>query len=189
MLFKRRPAGGRVPAGEPPPRGAGLRYKPLTVRDPALPAGEGATSFWGDIEVSTAGSAQDQAIVLLHEQVHQFLAPKFNLLRRIRVENRVGSYFKSSLYRYIEEALAESVGQIGVNGFSRAFVGLRFPVQNGYVYLARADGFNTYMRGAGLASEGAGLVGAGSVSGFAFEVWFRDDSAGSSGNPASNAPR
>ncbi len=179
LLFKRRPGGGRIAAGEEPPRTSGLRYKPSIVRDPSLPAGEGATTFYGDVEVSTAGSAEDRALVLLHEKVHQFLAPKLYVLRRFRVENRVGSYFQSSLYRYVEEALAETVAQVGVNGFTKLFVGLKFPVglgsDPGYVYLVRAGGYSSYMKGAGLLSEGAGLIGSGAVQGFAFELWFRRD--------------
>jgi uncharacterized membrane protein YeaQ/YmgE (transglycosylase-associated protein family) len=188
LLFKRRPGGGRLPAGEAPPRTPGLRYKPSIVRDPALPAGEGATTFWGDVEVSTAGSAEDQAVVLLHEKVHQFLAPKLYVLRQFRVENRVGSYFSSSLYRYVEEALAETIAQVGTNGFTRFFAGVKFPVgigsQPGYVYLVRAGGFDAYMKGAGLLSEGAGLLGAGAVQGFAFELWFRRDHSAGDAAPA-----
>jgi hypothetical protein len=173
LLFKGRPRGGRVGVGPEPAPGPGLRYKPKIVQDPALPAGSGSTTFWGDVKVSTAGSAQDRAIVLLHEKVHQLLAPKFYVLRRVRVENRVGSYFNSSLYRYVEEALAETVGQLGVYGFSKVFVGLRFPVQNGYVYLTRVGGYGAAMRGAGLVPEAAGLIGTGAVQGFAYQLWFQ----------------
>jgi uncharacterized membrane protein YeaQ/YmgE (transglycosylase-associated protein family) len=116
LLFKGRPKGARVSVGPEPVSGNGLRYRPEIVQDPGLPAGSGSTTFWGDVEVSTAGTSEDRAVVLLHEKVHQFLAPKFYKLRRLRVENRVGSYFKTSLYRYVEEALAETIGQLGVNG-------------------------------------------------------------------------
>lgn len=173
LLFKGRPRGGGrtpVPAG---PTNPGLRYRPTVTRDPALPAGQGSTSFWGDIKVSSAGSASDQAVVLLHEKVHQFLAPKFFKLRQFRVENRVSSYFKSSLYRYIEEAMAESVAQVGVNGFSKVFVGIRFPVANGYVYLTRGGGYSRVMAGRGLVQEGSSLLATGMVHSVAFQIRFK----------------
>jgi hypothetical protein len=112
-------------------------------------------------------------VVLLHERVHQFLAPKFFKLRQFRVENRVSSYFKSSLYRYIEEAMAESVAQVGVNGFSKLFVGLRFPVSNGYVYLTRGGGYSRIMAGRGLLQEGSSLLATGMVNSMAFQIWFK----------------
>jgi hypothetical protein len=170
LLFKTRPKGGRLKGGPPGPKGPGLRYKPTVITDPSLPAGNGATSRWGDITVSTHGDKAEQAITLLHERVHQFLTPKLYVLRNFRVYNMQGSYFRSSLYRYIEEALAETIGQVGVNGFSKAFVGLAFPVKNGYVYLAKAGGFSAAMRGAGVLRESAGLIASGIVMGFAYEL-------------------
>ena len=175
LLFKGRPKGGREPLGAEPPQTGGVRYTPKVIETDQLTAGRGGTSFWGDIRVSSEGSPNDRNIVLLHEKVHQFLAPKFYPLRRFRAENRFGSYFKSSLYRYCEEALAESVGQIGTNGMSSLFVGLRFPVKNGYVYLMKGGGYATRMGGAGMVPEGASLIGSGAVQGFAFEVWFKED--------------
>jgi len=50
----------------------------LVVEDAALPAGRGVTSYFGDIEVSSQGPATDRALVLLHEKVHKFLAPKLS---------------------------------------------------------------------------------------------------------------
>jgi hypothetical protein len=129
------------------------------MADPGLPAGEGATTFRGDIAVSTSGSANDQAIALRPKKVHQALAPKLYVLRRFRGGKPGGSLFKSSLYRYLDEALAESVAQIGINGLSRALVGLRFPVSNGHAYLTLAGGFSAYTEGAGLLPEAVGLLG------------------------------
>jgi len=173
VLFKGRPRGGRVPAGPEPPRTPGLRYEPKTVVNPNAPAGSGWTTFWGDVEISSAGSAADRELVRLHERVHQILAPKLYPLRRIRVENRIGSYFKSSLYRYIEEMLAETVAQVGVNGVSKIVVGLKFPVANGYVYLTRAGGYGAAMGGSGLVPEGAALLGTGGILGFTYRLWFK----------------
>jgi len=89
--------GGRIPIGPPPPRTSGIRYKPTVQKSPKLRAGEGQTTLWGDIAVSTKGSASERAVTLLHERVHQFLAPKLYLLREYRINNRASSYVRSSL--------------------------------------------------------------------------------------------
>ncbi len=168
------PRGGRpFPAGAEPPRTPGLRYSPTTVRDPSVPPEGGATSFWGNVKLSTGGQASEQEVARLHEAVHQFLAPKFYVLRRFRVENRINSYFNYSLYRYIEEALAETIGKVGVYGFDRAFEGMRFPVENGYVSVTKGGGYSPAMAGKGIRPEGASLVAAGVVQGFGFQVWFK----------------
>jgi hypothetical protein len=164
--------GGRPQLGTPPPKTPGLRYRPGIRQDPKLPAGEGATSFWGDIVVSSRGTANDRAVVLLHERVHQFLMPKLYVLRQYRASNRAGSYMRSSLWRYIEEALAETVAQVGVNGFRALFTGLRFPIQNGYVFLRQGGGYSAGFGGAGAVPEAAGIAYNGVVSGIAFELWF-----------------
>lgn len=182
VLFKgakapRTGKGAPLPVGNPPPRTPGARYKPKAVQDPAVRAGNGWTSFWGDITVSTAGSATDRALVLIHEKVHQFLAPKLYILRSYRVQNRANSYVRSSLWRYLEEALAETVAQVGVNGFSQFFKGIRFPVENGYMFLFRGGGYDAAFRGSGLVAEGAALLYNGSVLGIAFELWFRNSPA------------
>ncbi len=174
VLFRGRPAtgsGGKINVGAPPPRMPGLRFKPTITKTKSKAAGEGSTSFWGEITVSTRGSAVDQKIVLLHEKVHQFLAPKLYPLRNFRVENRAGSYFRSSLWRYIEEAMAETVGQVGVNGIRSFFVGIRFPVKNGYVYLTRGGGFDALMTGGGIVPEGAALIASGTLAGMTMNLW------------------
>jgi hypothetical protein len=168
------PRGGRpFPAGAEPARTPGLRYSPNTIRDQAVPPEGGSTSFWGDVKLSTAGRASEQEVARLHEAVHQFLAPKFYLLRRFRVENRINSYFNSSLYRYIEEALAETIGKVGIYGFSKTFEGMRFPVENGYVSITKGGGYSAAMAGKGIRPEAASLVAAGVVQGFGFQVWFK----------------
>lgn len=173
FLFRGRVRTARQGAGPAPPRTPGIRYRPTVTNDPSLPAGEGATSFWGDMFLSTKGSAADQALVRLHEQVHRFLAPKLYVLRNFRVESRVGSYFGSSLWRYVEEALAETIAQVGINGFRQFFTGLRFPVRNGYCYLRRGGGFDPAMAGRGIVPEGAALVATGTAAGMAFQLWFK----------------
>ncbi len=173
FLFRGRPPGGRVRVGPAPPRTPGWRYSPTITQDTGAAAGTGATSFWSNIRVSTQGSATDRALVLLHEKVHQFLAPKLYLLRDFRVANRGSSYFGSSLWRYIEEALAETVAQVGVNGFGQFFTGVAFPVKNGYVYLVRGGGYGMAMTGRGILPEGASLIATGTAAGIAFDLYFR----------------
>jgi hypothetical protein len=146
---------------------------PCPVRqDSALPAGEGSTSFWGDIRVSSYGSATEQAVVRLHEKVHQFLAPKLYLLRNYRVSNRASSYVHSALWRYIEEALAETVAQVGVNGVRELLVGIRFPIQNGYAFLTKGGGYNPVFTGYGVLIESGALFYTGMVAGIAVEMRF-----------------
>ena len=174
--------GGRLNIEAPPPRAAGPRYKPTIREDASLPAGHGNTSFWGDIRVSSQGSAAERAVAVLHERVHQFLVPKLYFLRHYRVGNRAGSYVRSSLWRYIEEALAETIAQVGANGFRQSFRGLRFPLQNGYMYLSRAGGFDPIFEGQGLLREAGALLYTGTVTGMVFELRFVN------GSPPTGAP-
>lgn len=164
-------AGGRVNVGAPPPA-TGIRYKPSITADPVLPAGAGRTNWWGNIRVSTRGSAADQALALLHEKVHQFLMPKLRVLRHYRASNRAASYMRSSLWRYLEEALAETIAQVGVQGFAKFFEGIRFPVEQGYMYLWRGGGYRAAFQGAGAIPEAAALIWTGVVAGIAFELRF-----------------
>lgn len=166
--------GGRIQLG-PAPKTPGIRYKPTVKKSPALPAGEGSTSFWGNITVSTLGSASERAVVLLHERVHQFLMPRLYLLREYRASNRASSYMRSSLWRYIEEALAETIAQVSVNGVRQFFVGIRFPIKNGYMYLRKGGGFAEDFTGSGALIEAGSLLYNGVVSGIAFELWFQPD--------------
>jgi hypothetical protein len=163
----------RIDVEPPPPSTPGFKYRPTVKKDPSLPAGEGATSSWGDIVISSRGSAAEQSLVLLHEKVHAFLTPTIYFLRKFRVESRTGSYFQSSLWRYIEEALAETIAQVGVNGIKQFFTGIRFPVENGYVYLTRAGGEAKYFAGNGVVRETLGLIYQGMVSGITWNLFFQ----------------
>jgi hypothetical protein len=109
--------------------------------------------------------------VLLHEKVHQFLAPKLYLLREFRMGGRWDSYTRSSLYRFVEEALAETIAQVGVTGMRNFFLGIRFPVGARYVYLTRGGGFDPRFLGKGVLPEGAALLTHGVVSGFSYALW------------------
>lgn len=166
--------GGRIRLGSAP-KTPGMRYKPTIKKSPALPAGEGSTSFWGNITVSTHGSASEQAVVLLHERVHQFLTPKLYILREYRASNRAASYMRSSLWRYIEEALAETIAQVKVNSFRKFFVGIHFPINNRYMYLWQGGGYAQSFKGSGALPEAASLLYNGVVSGIAFELWGQPD--------------
>jgi len=184
--------GGRIPRellGDAPPRTPGIRYKPTVKESPVLPAGEGETSFWGNIIVTTHGSASERAAALLHERVHQFLTPKLYILREYRVSNRAASYMRSSLYRYIEEALAETVAQVGVYGFRQFFTGIRFPVQSGYMFLTKGGGYHPNFTGSGAITEAAGLLFNGTVSGIAFELRFQPANVPVREIPAENSMR
>lgn len=120
LLFRGRPRtfqGKNVPIGREPPRQPGAtRASPTTRGDPKLPAGEGSTDAWGNIVYSLRGTDTDRASVLLHERIHQILTPRLYPLRQIRVQNRMNSYVKSSLSRYLEEALAETAARMQVHG-------------------------------------------------------------------------
>jgi hypothetical protein len=176
VLFRgaRRPMtgkGGPTNVGTPPTIVSGLRYTPTIVQDAQLAAGEGMTTMFGDITVSSRGSSVDRALVLLHEKVHQLLAPKLVFLRGYRASTRYNSYTRSSLYRYIEEALAETIAQVGVLGFRKFFVGVRFPVDRSYMYLMKGGGYDAVFRGAGFVPEAAALVYSGFVAGIAINIY------------------
>jgi hypothetical protein len=116
-------------------QGGKLVRQPTVTGDPKLPAGEGATTPWGDVTYSTAGRAKDQQLARLHELVHSFLSPRLRPLRSFRVRVAMSGYSRSAILRYLEEAPAESFAQLRVNGLQGLMTGLRFPVANGYLTL------------------------------------------------------
>jgi hypothetical protein len=171
---------GGLPRRTGPVTARGMAYRP-TIRwsryEPRLgrlSAGEGWTNSWGDIVVSSRGSARTRQLVLFHERIHQMLTPKLYPLRNFRIANREASYRHSSLSRYLEEALAETVAQVRVFGVGESFVGIRFPVSSRYVYLLRGGagpGHSAALRGSGLLTEVFGLTAFGVVAaGMAFDV-------------------
>lgn len=171
---------GGLPRGLGPTTARGMAYRPAfrwSKYEPKfgrLAAGEGWTNTWGDIVVSSRGSARTRQLVLLHERIHQFLTPKLYPLRNFRIANRDASYRHSSLSRYLEEALAETIAQVRVLGAKEALIGIRFPVNNQYVYLMRSGAgpmHSQMLRGSGLLTEITGLMTAGLlVSGMPFDV-------------------
>jgi len=138
-----------------------LFYRPKITADPTLPRGEGYTTAFGDIFYSSRGTPELQRIVRLHERVHQLLTPKLQFLRKVRVVLSQNGYFKSYILRYLEEALAETVAQVGVNGFRHGIEGITFPVKNGYVTLV------------GMRAEAAGmLLGPVNAGGMIYRAYF-----------------
>jgi hypothetical protein len=149
-VLRRKNAAGLPPVGNDPDKGR-IWSKPLISDDPSLRPGEGSTSPWGEVKLSPNGNASEQALVRAHEMVHRFLTPRLGILRKFRVQVRMAGYLRSMLLQYLEEALAETVAQLRVNGFSGVLTGLKFPVANGYMSISS------------LASEGEaiGTVGVG----------------------------
>jgi hypothetical protein len=164
----------------PLPYTGGWRYRPEIIPDPKMPASIGGrTTPWGDIVISTNLPAKERALVLAHEQGHQFLKPKLYLLRKFRIENQLKSYFHSSLWRYLEEALMETQAQLRAGSFLESFGGVAFPVMGGYVYLLRGGASAKYlgeaasvMKGYGLLPEAAALLTHGLIAGVQFDLWF-----------------
>jgi len=106
-----------------------------TVADPTLPPGSGYTDIFGNMTISSAGSATDQSLARYHEQVHSFLSPRLNFLRNFRANLGMSAYKRSALLRYLEEALAETYSQLRVYGMRNLVTGIRFPIREGYVTL------------------------------------------------------
>jgi hypothetical protein len=144
-----------------------------------LAAGEGWTTSWGDIVVSSRGSAKTRTLVMLHEKIHQMLTPKLASLRNFRISNRSASYKYSSLRRYLEEALAECYAQLKVNGVTEPLGALRFPVQNKYVYLLQRGGYAASMKGQGIIPELLGLAaGSFKINGLWYDIFVADGDEG-----------
>lgn len=120
--------------GAPPAAGA----RPTITRPFALPGGGlGETDWWGNIAVIRNQSLTEQRLTLYHELVHRILSPRFGPLRQLRAQLRASGYWRSALLRYLEEALAESYAQLRVHGLGQVVVGIRFPIQGGYVTVSQ----------------------------------------------------
>ena len=152
------------------PKSPGLFYKPRLVFTRAKWAGEGGTNVPGDIRLGRnffgdAGPAAEQVkYALYHEKVHQFLTPKLQIFRGFRVKLAREGYRNSFILRYLEEALAETVSQLRVNGLGTEYVlkGLKFPFGANYEITVTA-----------LATEGKGiLIGPITVGGMIYHVYF-----------------
>ena len=164
--------GTHPPAGPPPPRTPGWRYKPTTTIAPLPSYVRGSTTFYGDIRISQNLNSTQRAATLRHEQIHQALAPRLYLLRNFRINNRLSSYFNSSLWRFLEEALAQ------VHSVRHFFVGVRFPVKNGYVLLRKGGGGDPRMKGKGVLPEAMSLLYVGILGGASYQLWFSPKRSG-----------
>lgn len=178
VLFRGAPrtyAGGRINVGSAPPATLGRAYRPVLRSTRNRPAGSGVTDPWGDIVISRLGTAADRRLAALHENVHRVLTPKLYFLREFRIQKRTSSYTRSAPRKYLEEALAETVAQVTVNGFREVFKGVSFPIREKYVTILRSERILT-PQGVEIllpiAPEAAGLF-AGSilVGGIKFDVY------------------
>ena len=136
VLDAMRPRSPGLPGVGPDPAAGRMWSKPGIASDPSLAAGEGSTSAFGEVRLSPSGTATEQALVRAHELVHQFLTPRLGVLRSFRVRLSMASYTRSMLLQYLEEAIAETVAQLRVNGASALLEGLKFPVVNGYMTIS-----------------------------------------------------
>jgi hypothetical protein len=108
------------------------------TRPNTLPRGAlGETDWWGNIAVIRNQSVADQRVTLYHEWVHRILSPRFGPLRELRAQMRASGYWRSSLLRYLEEAMAESYGQWRAYGLGAMFKGISFPIRGGYVTVSQ----------------------------------------------------
>jgi hypothetical protein len=130
----------------------------------------GETNRWGDITLLVTKNIKDVNATKIHELVHRFLIPKLQTFPKLRQFSAVlknQGYLRSYTLRYLEEALAETVAQLTVNGFNwRNFiVGVKFPVG--------VAGESCYVTNAAMATEAAGiLLGPINVSGIVFNVYY-----------------
>jgi hypothetical protein len=169
--------GGPIDIGEVPTSG-GFRYKPTTrYVDPSelAPGVLGDTDVLGNIRISNVLVGKEKWATLFHEKVHQFLTPKLAFLRKFRLGNMQSSYVRSSLWRYIEEALSQTFGQMKVDGLEGIPRGIRFPVERGYVYIRfpGAEPIEAFegLAGKGLVPELPALLYTGTASGVAFRLY------------------
>jgi hypothetical protein len=122
------------------PRMAGLFYKPKLTFTKSRLAGDGRTNAAGDAVVgrdhygAAARAAEQVRVTTYHEKVHQFLTPKLQIFRDIRVYLKQSAYQKSYILRYLEEALAETYAQCRMYGLGKEYIlkGLKFPLGSHY---------------------------------------------------------
>lgn len=155
------------------PRNGGWRYTPTIKITKYKDVEQGATKIWGDATIGRNYypnvMSKDEAYLkmlttLYHERVHMAIAPKFYLLRELRVFMRQSAYSKSYILRYLEEALAETIGLLRARGMSRENIiqGFKFPLGNTYEITFSL-----------LRHEAAGmLLGPITVGGIMYSVWY-----------------
>lgn len=155
------------------PRNGGWRYTPTIKITKYKDVEQGATKIWRDATIGRNYypnvMSKDEAYLkmlttLYHERVHMAIAPKFYLLRELRVFMRQSAYSKSYILRYLEEALAETIGLLRARGMSREYIiqGFKFPLGNTYEITFSL-----------LRHEAAGmLLGPITVGGIMYSVWY-----------------
>lgn len=159
--------------GEPPVTPNKLFYEPKLTEIPSQfpnsPSG-GLTNQWGDITLLVTKNIKDVNATKVHELVHRFLIPKLQTFPKLRQFSAVlknQGYLRSYILRYLEEALAETVAQLAVNGLKwRNFMaGIKFPVG--------MAGESCYVTTAAMATEARGiLLGPINVGGMIFNVYY-----------------
>jgi hypothetical protein len=124
----------RINAGPAPAAG----FKPTTTAVDSLPNGwRGMTDSWGNIQILRNQTVSQLKETLYHELVHRWFVPKLGPFRQIRADIAQSGYQKSAILRALEEALAEGVSQLRINGFGSAIKAWRFPLDGGYVTVAQ----------------------------------------------------
>ena len=90
--------------------------------------------------------------------------------------------WRSTLWRWLEEILAYTVGYGRVREWSTIFKSVSFPTRYGYVYwiMAGSDLDFAVRQGRGIVPEGAGLLASGLMIGVQMQLWFK---------PRARAPR
>jgi hypothetical protein len=113
----------------PPPPGV----KPTVVLGELDTGVYGVTDPYGNITINWKLTAEEQRLTIDHESVHSFLSPKFGPLRQIRARLAMSGYARSSLLKYLEEAMAETYAQVRARGMKGTIAGITFPIENGYL--------------------------------------------------------
>jgi hypothetical protein len=115
--------------GTPPAPGA----RPRITRPFSPPGALGETDWWGNIAGTRNQTLTEQRLTLYHEWVHRVLSPRISPMRQLGAQLRASGYWRSALLRYMEEAMAESYAQLRVHGLEKILVGIRFPIDGGYL--------------------------------------------------------
>ena len=135
VVARGRPAVRPMPnVGTPPAPGV----RPRITRPFSLPGGAlGETDWWGNMAVTRNQTLTEQRLTLYHEWVHRVLSPRISPMRQLRAQLRASGYWRSALLQYIEEGMAESYAQLRVYGLEKILVGIRFPIDGGYVTVSQ----------------------------------------------------
>lgn len=113
-------------------------------------------AFTGNIKIQKGLSGQKFKETLRHELVHRFLTPRSGPLKELRQKIRWQVYDKSNLFRFIEEAIAETYGTKSITK------GLAFPIKAGYMTT------NNLLKEGAIAGGILGILGGGTYIGYKF---------------------